>query len=103
MVTHAETGARWPVVDIGRLGLVVEVDRALAQDTSFPCAISDPEASDIGPLDGRVAHCRLLLGAPGTPPRYLAGISFGTPSAAVRAQLDTLLARIGVATPQDRS
>lgn len=102
-MTDPETGARWPIVDIGRLGVVIEVDRALPQGTAFCCAIGD-DRMDVGPIDGRVAHCRLLLGAPGTPARYLAGISFGTLTAAVRAQLDTLLTRVApVAAPQDRS
>jgi hypothetical protein len=102
-VTHLDTGARWPVVDIGRLGLVIELDRAMPQGAAFACAFGD-DTIEVGPVDGRVAHCRLLLGAPGATPRYLAGISFGTLTTSAGTALDTLLARFEAAsTPRDRS
>lgn len=101
--TLLDTGERWPVVDIGRLGLVIQLDRAIPQGAPFVCAFGD-DAVEVGPVDGRVAHCRLLLDTHEATPRYLAGISFGTLTAPVRASLDTLLARFETAsTPQDCS
>lgn len=100
---HEDTGARWPVVDIGPLGLVIEVDGPLSPGAPFPCVFGD-DTTRVGPVAGRVAHCRLLLGSRGAPARYVAGISFGTVTTTVRAQLDTLLARFdAAAASQDPS
>lgn len=102
-VTHQETGACWPIVDIGRLGLVIEVDGPLAPDAPFPCVFGD-DTAQVGPVLGRVAHCRLLLGSRRGPARYVAGISFGTLTATVGGQLDALLARVdAAATPRELS
>jgi hypothetical protein len=94
--THHDTGARYAVVDLGRLGLVIETEQALPQDTPFACSFSDG-AHSVGPVPGRVAHCRLLLGTAASPQRYLTGISFGTMGSSTRAELEALLARLAPA------
>lgn len=99
--THHDTGVQYAVADVGRLGLVIQTDHAVPQDTPFACSVNDGHAQ-VGPLPGRVAHCRLLLDGQASARRYLTGISFGALSAPLRAELEALLARVAPPeAPQD--
>lgn len=94
--THLDTGVQWPVIEVGRLGIVIEAPGPLSVGTTVTVRV-DADATSMGPLEARIAHSRLLLGARGTRPIYLAGLSFGRLSTRAESQLEALLAQLGAA------
>ncbi|WP_239492880.1 PilZ domain-containing protein [Luteitalea sp. TBR-22] len=81
----------WRVHELSAGGMVVASTRPLAAGDSLRFTLG-AGATTIGPLDGHVAHSRLILAVRyGEPPACLAGVAFQHVSPAHAAQLSALL------------
>ena len=84
-----------PVREMGSGGIVIESARPLLRGEAMRFVLHAPGADGIGPMEGHVAHSRMLL-APrsGAPPVCLAGVTFDRVEPEHAARLAAVLADI---------
>ncbi len=86
---EASLGVRVSGVSVG--GLVLESSTHLSVGRRVSLTLAGPDG-EIGPIEGRVVHSRLVL-APraDTPPSYVVGIAFDSPASATSNAIEALL------------
>lgn len=87
-------GAPLQVHDLSAGGMVLEATRPLVAGAPLVFRLGN-DRDTVGPMQGRVAHSRVLLPQrAGEPPSYLAGVTFEQVTADQAAHIARLLASI---------